>query len=97
MLKTSLDIEEYLLHKIRGELCIFDSLVREQGKLIMKGYWVDEMRTQTQLFSIAVEGDQRSQKSQRREKKGGALRKAEGAVTTYLPFFPKEKAEGAER
>ncbi len=94
VLKRSLDIEEYLLHKIRGELCVFDSLVREQGKLIMKGYWVDEMRTQTQPFSIAVEGDRTFQKSQRKEKKGVALKRAEGAVTTYLPFSPKEKVEG---
>jgi len=94
VLKRSLDIEEYLLHKIRGELCIFDSLVREQGKLIMKGYWVDEMRTQKQPFSIAVEGDRTTQRSERKEKKGISLKKAEGAVTTYLPFSPKEKVEG---
>jgi hypothetical protein len=61
---------------------------------MMKGYWVDEMRTQSQPFSIPVEGDRTAQKSERKEKKGVALKRAEGAVTTYLPFSPKEKVEG---
>lgn len=94
VLKRPIDMEEYLHHKIRGELCVFDALVREQGKLMMKGYWVDEMRTHTSPFSIPVEGDHAFQKAARKDKKRFTLKKAEG-VTTYLPFFPQqEKGEG---
>lgn len=42
-LKRSIDIDAYLFHKIRGELFIFESLVKEQGKLMMKGFLADEM------------------------------------------------------
>ncbi len=85
VLKKSADIEEYLQHKLCGELCIFDEMVRELGELVMKGYWVDEMRTQTCLFSVPVEGDRASHKPLRKEKKKFSSRKLAGSVTTYLP------------
>jgi hypothetical protein len=93
-LKTPVDKEEYLLHKVRGELCVFDSLVREQGKLVMKGHWIDEMRTQIYPFSQSVSGDQQGKAIARKEKKSQALRQAKKTSITYLPSTIKKETPG---
>lgn len=86
VLKRSVDVESYLHHILCGELCIFESLVREHGKLCMKGYWIDEMRTEAHPFSLPVVGDRSLQKNVSREKKSGPEKKSKGSVITYLPF-----------
>jgi hypothetical protein len=73
-LKRAKDIEDYLQHRIKGELFIFDGFSREQGKLLIKGHWFDEMRTQIVPFSVPVSGDSKSRTSLRKEKKGPSLR-----------------------
>ncbi len=86
-LKRSFDKEAYLCHKISGELFVFESLVKEQGKLMMKGCLVDEMRTQAWPFSSIVTLDNHTVKvSSRVEKKQAFLKKSEPISTTYL--FP---------
>ncbi|MES2200344.1 MAG: hypothetical protein V4489_09295 [Chlamydiota bacterium] len=89
-LRRSIDIEAYLCHKIRGELFIFEALVKEQGKLMMKGFLIDEMRTQAWPFSSAVTLDNHVTKaSSQVEKKQAFLKKSEADSTTYL--FPTNK------
>lgn len=85
VLKRASDIEEYLQHKVFGELCVFDEMVKEKGKLSMKGYWVDEMRTQICQFSVPVEGTRATHKPPRKEKKRFPSQPIEGTVTTYPP------------
>lgn len=92
-IKMPSDREDYLRHKIRGDLCVFDSLSREQGKLVMKGHWFDEMRTQVHSFAIPVEGDQQAKNQARRAKKNLVLKKMEGSSITYLPSPIKTKKE----
>lgn len=63
-LKKAQDIEDYVCRKIRGELFVFDGMVHEHGKLLMKGHWIDETRTQVVPFSVPVSGE-RNGKSKR--------------------------------
>jgi len=53
-LKRSKDIEDCLQHKLRGELFIFDSIDKQQGKLFLKGSIFDEMRTQITPVLIPI-------------------------------------------
>lgn len=96
-LRRSLDKEDYLCHKICGELFIFEALVKEQGKLVMKGCLVDEMRTQAWPFSSPVVLDRNASKaSSRVEKKQAVLKKMEPIPTTYLfPSSSKKTTEGS--
>jgi hypothetical protein len=61
-----------LQHQIRGELFIFDSLEKDQGKVSLKGHLFDEMRTQLQPIAIPIAMDkkmgQASEPSQKRIK-----------------------------
>lgn len=93
VLKRSVDVEDYLHHILCGELCIFESLVREHGKLCMKGYWVDEMRTEAHPFSLPVTGDRSMKKTVDRDRKETSVKKTKGSVTTYLPFSSPQKSK----
>lgn len=84
-LRRSFDKEEYLRHKILGEMFIFESLVKEQGKWMMKGFLIDEMRTQVHPFSALVVTDP-SREQLRGEKKQESFKKLDLSPTTYL--FP---------
>ncbi|MBS0628367.1 MAG: hypothetical protein JSS09_09170 [Verrucomicrobia bacterium] len=94
-LKRSIDVEAYLCHKINGELFIFEALVKEQGKLMMKGFLVDEMRTQAWPFSSVVTVDPKASKASfRSEKKQALLKKPDDISTTYLfPISNKKTSE----
>lgn len=59
-LKRSKDIEDCLQHKLRGELFIFDSIDKEQGKLFLKGSIFDEMRMQITPVSIPISPEEHS-------------------------------------
>ena len=54
VLRRSKDIDDCLMHKIRGELFIFDAAEMQQGKKMIKGFIFDEMRTQMQAVSVAA-------------------------------------------
>lgn len=53
-LKTAQEIEDCLLHKIMGELFIFDKLEKQQGKNVLHAHFFDEMRTQVQTLAIPI-------------------------------------------
>lgn len=67
-LRRKEEIESYLQHRIKGELLIFDSLEKEQGRFVMKGTLFDEMRTQAQNISIPIEIENKNGKSQKKRK-----------------------------
>jgi hypothetical protein len=83
-LKKNTELESYIQHKINGTLLVFDSLVLENGRWLMKGFWVDEMRTQMQPFSLPVLGNGKAH-SLRKEKKSGMSEKSERSFITYFP------------
>ncbi len=90
-LKTAADLDSYLRHVIRGELFIFDCLVEESGKLFMKGFLVDEMRTSMAPISLPVAGKSREQLSKKAEKKRASFIKDERSFITYFPDSVKEQ------
>lgn len=62
-LKTLNDIEDYLAHKIRGELFIFETIATERGKTEVKGHFFDTMRTQIQPISLTLKEEGKDRKN----------------------------------
>ena len=92
-LKRAADIEDYLQHKMVGELFVFDSLEKDQGKFVMKGFQIDEMRMHAQPVSIPVCIEKQAHSSNRTEKKSSFLKKSSEAFITYFPSLDKENTE----
>jgi hypothetical protein len=67
-LRRSDEIDHYLHHRLKGELFIFDSIEKEQGRLFMKGNLFDETRTQVQPLSLPIESDKSQGKTSRKRK-----------------------------
>jgi hypothetical protein len=83
-LRSVLDRENYVNHRLQGELFVFDALVKDQGKVVMKGFFVDEMRTQMQPFAAAVLGDNKIQEGLQSEKKQLFFEKSSKNVVAYF-------------
>jgi hypothetical protein len=86
-LKTMNDIEDYLDHRLRGELFIFESIVADKGKVILKGTSFDVMRTDMQPLSMTASLSKKPHSSSKKENKephliaktdGTRFQKAEG-------------------
>lgn len=77
-LRRAEEIEQYLHHRLKGELFIFDAIEKEQGRSVVKGYLFDETRTQMQPLSLPIEVEKGQGKSVRKRKSifGNAERKA---------------------
>lgn len=71
-LKTLNDIEDYLSHKIRGELFIFESVSMDRGKAEIKGHFFDTMRTQIQPIALTVAADKKNATLARKASRGPA-------------------------
>jgi hypothetical protein len=67
-LRRSEEIEQYLHHRLKGELLIFDSIEKEQGRSVMKGHLFDESRTQVQPLTLPIEADKTPGKASRKRK-----------------------------
>jgi len=67
-LRRAQEIEDYLHHRLRGELLIFDAIEKEQGRFVMKGSFFDESRTYTQPLALPIDGDKVQGKSTRKRK-----------------------------
>ncbi|MBS0653857.1 MAG: hypothetical protein JSR39_10095 [Verrucomicrobia bacterium] len=67
-LRRKEEIESCLHHRIKGELFIFDSLEKEQGRWVLKGSLFDEMRTQVQHVSVPIEMENKTGKSRKKRK-----------------------------
>ncbi len=68
-LKKWQQIEEYLQHRIRGELFIVDSIDKTQGKAMLQGNYFDEMRTQIAALSIPITSEQKPARSHTKRKR----------------------------
>ena len=68
-LRRSEEIEQYLHHRLKGELFIFDFIEKEQGKTVMKGHLFDETRTQMQSISLPIETESNHQNKASRKRK----------------------------
>jgi hypothetical protein len=53
---------------LRGELFIFDSLEKEQGRMVMKGHLFDETRTVVQPLALPIDSEKPQGKSSRKRK-----------------------------
>ena len=68
ILKTLSDVNNCLNHKMRGELFIFDSLEKMDGKIFLKGNLFNEMRNQKEEIVIPILKDKKSKPSRIRKK-----------------------------
>lgn len=67
-LRRAEEIERYLHHRLKGELFIFDTIEKEQGRQVMKGNLFDETRTQSQPISLTIESEKAPGKASRKRK-----------------------------
>jgi len=72
LLKTSIgwrrlsrkdELEACLYHRLKGELLIFDGIVKQQGQLVLSGHLFDENRTNVQPLSLLIESGKKADKS----------------------------------
>lgn len=78
-LRKAEEIEQYLLHRLKGELFVFDGIEKEQGRIVMKGYLFDETRTQAQALALPIDSEKPQGKSTRKRRQmlpGGERRVA---------------------
>lgn len=62
------EIEQYLQHRLKGELFIFDAIEKEQGRPVLKGHLFDETRTHMQPLTLPIEIDKNPGKASRKRK-----------------------------
>lgn len=59
-LKRAQEIEDYLFHRLKGELFIFDGIEKQQGKALLQGHLFDCMRLQATPVTIPIETEKKS-------------------------------------
>jgi hypothetical protein len=59
-LRTLGDIENFLYHRLRGELFIFSTVSAEKGKATLKGTYFDSMRTQMSPMVLVASTDKKA-------------------------------------
>lgn len=67
-LRRTEEIEQYLHHRLKGDLLIFDGIEKEQGRYVMKGHLFDETRMQMTPYAFPIETDRSQNKSFRKRK-----------------------------
>jgi len=67
-LRRSDEIENYLHHRLKGELLVFDAIEKEQGRTVMKGHMFDETRTQMHPLMINIDAEKAEGKAARKRK-----------------------------
>ena len=67
-LRKSEDIEKYLHHRLKGELLIFDSIEKEQGRSVMKGHLFDATRVQVQPLTLPIDAEKVQNKTSGKRK-----------------------------
>lgn len=53
-LRTPLEIEDLLFHRLSGDLLIFDGIEKQQSKMLLQAHLFDEMRVQMQTVAIPI-------------------------------------------
>jgi hypothetical protein len=69
ILRNVEDIEDFLEHRLKGELLIFDNLEKQEGKVVLNGQLFDEMRTQSTPISLPAAVEKKRERGQRKAKK----------------------------
>lgn len=67
-LRRTEEIEQYLHHRLKGELLIFDGIEKEQGRSVMKGHIFDETRTHMQALMLPVDPEKSQGKTSGKRK-----------------------------
>lgn len=67
-LRRADEIKNYLQHRLKGELLIFDAMETEQGRTVLRGHMFDETRTQMQPLTLSVDAEKPQGKPSRRRK-----------------------------
>ncbi len=67
-LRRAEEIEQYLHHRLKGELFIFDGIEKEQGRTVVKGHLFDETRTLMNPVSLPIEVEKGQGKGARKRK-----------------------------
>lgn len=65
-LRKADEIEDYLFHRLKGELIIFDAIDKSQGKSALVGHFFDSSRLNATLISLPIDTEKKgSQKVKR--------------------------------
>ena len=67
-LRRAEDIEQYLHHRLKGELLIFDSIEKDQGRSVLRGHLFDETRIQVQPLALPIDAEKVQKKTSRKRK-----------------------------
>ncbi len=67
-LRRAEDIENCLFHRIKGDLFIFDSIEKQQGKLTLVGQLFDSARVNVSPVALTVESDKKVSKKSKKRK-----------------------------
>lgn len=65
-LRKAEEIQDYLCHRLKGELFVFDAIETEQGHSILKGHLFDPTRTQLQTIVIPLDAEKTQGKTSRK-------------------------------
>lgn len=60
------DVEDYAYHRLIAEVFIFDAIVKEQGRLFMKGTLFDETRMQMQRIQLPIQTEKKETKMRKK-------------------------------
>ena len=66
-LKKSDEIDAYLNHHLVGDLFIFDALERKGGRVVLKGHFFNEMRTQKQKITVPIVSEKKAKRPKRKK------------------------------
>jgi hypothetical protein len=67
-LRRSDEIQDYLYHRLKGELLIFDAIEKEQGRTVLRGHMFDETRTHLQPLALPVDVEKVHGKTSRKDR-----------------------------
>jgi hypothetical protein len=67
-LRRSEEIDQYLHHRLRGELFVLDAIEKEQGRSMIKGHLFNASRTQMHTLALPVETEKTQNKTVRKRK-----------------------------
>lgn len=60
------DVEDYVYHRLIAEVFIFDAIVKEQGRLFMKGTLFDDTRMQMQPIKLPIQTEKKEAKMRKK-------------------------------
>lgn len=69
------EIEDYLYHRLKGELFIFDGIEKQEGKCVLQGYFFDPLRTDATLITIPIDAEKKGPQKKYKKNKQLSLEK----------------------